>query len=57
MSKTLWVKAKEIMEATGWNKFQMHKARTNGWVKFKKENGIWYDLRSVPNEFIKRQVA
>lgn len=51
-SKHLWVKASEIMAETGWDKKKMHRARTYGWIDWRKDKklGFIYDLNSVPEK-------
>ena len=46
-----WVKAPVITKLTGWNIQQMRAARKNNYVKFKKENGMWYLLESLNENF------
>jgi hypothetical protein len=48
-----WVKSSVIMEVTGWDKKDMYKARQQNLIKWKKENGFWYLLESIPAIFIK----
>jgi hypothetical protein len=52
-----WVKSSVIMEVTGWNKKDMYKARQQNLIKWKKENGFYYLLESIPEIFIKKQTA
>jgi hypothetical protein len=52
-----WVKASVIMEVTGWDKKDMYKARQQNLIKWKKENGFYYLLESIPEIFIKKQTA
>lgn len=52
--KVTWVRASVITELTGWNNEKMRKARENGYVKFKKEGGYWYNLGSLNQVFIKK---
>lgn len=48
------VKAKEIIERTGWTKEEMRKARKLGWVQMiRNETGIYYILESLNQNFIK----
>jgi hypothetical protein len=49
-----WVKASVIMEITFWDKEGMRKAREQNLIKWKKENGFYYLLESLPEIFIKQ---
>jgi hypothetical protein len=51
--KETWLKARDIMEVTGWDKEGMRRARVNGFVKQRKKNGIFYLLESIPEKFRK----
>lgn len=52
--KPMWVKASVITRLTGWNKEQMRTARENGYVEYeKREDGIFYDLNTLHEKFIK----
>lgn len=49
-----WVKVGTISELTGWNYHRLARARANGEVEFKKEDGkFFYDLNSVNPVFIR----
>lgn len=50
--KVKWVKVGAVKKLTGWNKEELRSARVNGYVKTKKENGLWYDLSSIDSRFI-----
>lgn len=52
--KQTWVKVGMVTALTGWNKRTLAQMRTAGIVKWKKDNGIWYLLESVPREFYKQ---
>jgi hypothetical protein len=51
--KPCWVRAKIIMQLTGWNGEEMRQARENGYIQYKEENGLWYDLESLPKVLIR----
>ena len=54
-SKRTWVKVSIVQELTGWDKFFLQKARENGLIKFKEEDGKFtYLLESIPEVFIKK---
>jgi hypothetical protein len=53
MERKIWIKASDVRKLTGWDKNKMHKARQLGWVKVKRDGGIFYDLKSIPQEFLK----
>lgn len=49
--KTL-IKVSEVKKITGWNKYQMEKARKLGWVEhFRKNGGIFYIYESITNPY------
>lgn len=52
--KETWVKAQTIKELTGWDDEAMRRARNSGLVKFKKDNGFFYCLESIPELLIKK---
>lgn len=50
---SLWVSVTEVVKRTGWNKEGMRRAREQGLVKWKKENGsFFYDLTSIHEMFL-----
>lgn len=54
-NKVRWVKASFITDLTGWNKEQFRRAREQGIIERRKdETGIWYNLNSLPDQFIKK---
>jgi hypothetical protein len=42
-----WVRASVITRLTGWNNEGMRKARDYGYIRYKEEDGFWYDLDSL----------
>lgn len=51
--KQTWVKVSIITALTNWSKEDMRKARENGLVKFKVEDGSFkYLLESIPDNFL-----
>lgn len=52
--KPQWVKASTIISLTGWDRNRMERARKNGDIEFKKQNGIWYNAKSIPQVFLKK---
>lgn len=53
--KKTWVKVGFIQQLTGWNKDKLKQMRESGVLKTKKDDkGMWYDLDSVPDVFIKK---
>ncbi len=56
--KQTWVKAYIVQDLTGWDKFFMQKARQNGLVKFRNDNGKFtYLLESIDDRFLIRKTA
>lgn len=51
--KKTWVKVATIMEVTGWDREEMRRMRVNKVIKWKRDDGIWYLLESIPAHFIK----
>jgi hypothetical protein len=52
--KATWVKAHDITGLTGWDNQKMRHMRQAGVIDFKKDKkGWWYDLNSIPPQFIK----
>lgn len=57
-SKKTWVSVGIITDITGWDKEYMRKARENGLVKFKNEDGSFkYLLESIPEIFINKKAV
>ena len=55
--KATWVKAHDITQLTGWDNQKMRRMRLAGVLEFKKDKkGWWYDLNSVPPQFIKSTI-
>lgn len=53
--KETWVKAPVITGMTGWDGNKMRRARENGYIKFKKDNGcFFYDVESLHSVHIKQ---
>lgn len=52
-SKPHWVKASVVIELTGWGAQKMRKAREDGTLIYKNEDGYWYDLNKLNSYFIK----
>jgi hypothetical protein len=49
-----WVKVGFITSLTKWNNEKMRQARQQGLIEFeKREDGFWYNLNSLPKQFIK----
>lgn len=46
--KKTWVKASTVKEMTGWDHAKMLAHRRNKTVVWKRDNGIWYLLESIP---------
>lgn len=55
--KAQWVKASTVISLTGWDRNRMERARKNGDIEFKKQNGIWYNVKSIPPVYLKKQTA
>lgn len=54
-NKATWVKSGFIFDLTGWDKKQLYRAKQQGIIQQKKdEKGIWYNLNSLPEQFIKK---
>lgn len=53
--KPQWVKASTVISLTGWDRNRMERARKNGDIEFKKQNGIWYNLKTLPTIFLKTE--
>lgn len=53
-----WVTAPVVAKLTGWDKYGLYKARQNGYVQYKKQDGKFlYDVESIhPIHFKKEQV-
>lgn len=56
-NKKTWVKVSIITEVTGWNGDFLRKARENGLVKYRDNNGYEYLLESINPLFIKPKIA
>jgi hypothetical protein len=55
--KQLWVKYSFIIQATGWSKEMLRRAREQMVVKYERRvDGMWYDLYSIPQMFIKNNL-
>jgi hypothetical protein len=46
--KKTWVKASTVRELTGWDYAKMLAHRRNKTIIWKRDNGIWYLLESIP---------
>lgn len=55
--KQTWVRAKIIIRLTGWTANEMRQARENGYIQFKEEDGLWYDLSSLNKLFVKNKAS
>lgn len=52
--KAVWIKSSQVMELTGWDKEKMRRMRDNGVIVHKHtDTGHWYDLNSIPKQFLK----
>lgn len=52
-NKETWVKGSFIYDLTGWDKKKLFRAKQQGIIEQKKdEKGIWYNLNSLPQQFI-----
>jgi len=52
-TKSTWIKAGRVMEITGWNRGRLRQMRDHGCINWKKDNGFFYELESIPNVFLK----
>lgn len=42
-----WIKVSDVVRLTGWNKDRLRRARVNGEIKFKDDNGRCYLYESI----------
>lgn len=55
ITRPRWIPASWIMEATGWDKEKMRRAREQGVVDFKRERGIYlYNINSIHPALLKK---
>jgi hypothetical protein len=56
--KKEWVKASEVMAATGWSVNQLRYRRRDGLVEYRHENHkFFYNINSIPSIFIRHENA
>lgn len=51
--RPMWVRASVITSLTGWTNQKMRQARENGYIEYKEEDGLWYNLTSLNEKFLK----
>lgn len=54
-TRKTWVKAADVFRITGWDKEKLRRMRAHGVIKWKKDNGFFYELESIPKIFIRHE--
>lgn len=49
-----WIKVSDVVRLTGWDKERLRRARLNGEIKFKDDNGRFYLLESISTIHLKQ---